>query len=90
MNHYRAMRELSHGPFLCYYISEGGDGMNFNPEQLKQLMNDPQGMAQKAGYNIPDTIKDPQAMVQHLIMTGQVSNPMLQRIMPMIQRMNGK
>ena len=64
--------------------------MNYNPEQLKQLMSDPMGMAKKAGYNIPEGMKDPQAMVQHLIMTGQVSSPMLQRIMPMIQQMNGK
>ena len=62
--------------------------MNYNPEQLKQLMSDPGGMAQKAGYQIPQEItNDPKAMVQHLIMTGQVSNPMLMRIMPMIQRM---
>ena len=62
--------------------------MDYNKEQLQQLMNDPQGMAQKAGYNIPPELSnDPKAMVQHLIMTGQVSNPVLQRIMPMIQRM---
>ena len=61
--------------------------MNFNPEQLRQLMNDPHGMAQKAGYNFPAELNDPKEIVQHLIMTGQVSNPMLQRIMPMIHRM---
>ena len=62
--------------------------MNWNPQQLQQLINDPQGMAQKVGYNIPPEIaNDPKAMVQHLIMTGQVPSPMLQRIMPMIQRM---
>ena len=62
--------------------------MNYDPKQLQQLMNDPQGMAKNAGYNIPpEMANDPKAMVQHLIMTGQVSNPMLQRIMPMIQRM---
>ena len=60
-------------------------------EQMRQLMEDPQGMAQKAGYNIPQEIaNDPKAMVQHLIMTGQVSNPLLQRIMPMIQKMGGR
>jgi hypothetical protein len=59
--------------------------------QLQQLQNDPGGMAQKAGYNIPPNLYgNPQAMVQHLIQTGQVSNPMLQKIMPMIQRMGGK
>jgi len=65
--------------------------MNWNPEQLQQVMNDPKGMAQRAGYNIPPEIaNDPKAMVQHLIMTGQVSSPLLARIMPMIQRMGGK
>ena len=31
---------------------------------------------------------NPQAVVMHLIQTGQVSSPMLQRIMPMMQQMN--
>ena len=62
--------------------------MNYNPEQLQQVMRNPLEMGQKAGYNIPPEISnDPKAMVQHLIMTGQVSSPMLQRIMPMIRRM---
>lgn len=57
-------------------------------EQLRQIQSDPVGMAQKAGYQIPQEIAgDPKAMVQHLIMTGQVSNPLLMKIMPMIQRM---
>lgn len=60
-------------------------------EQLRQLQNDPGAMAQKAGYQIPqELLGDPKAMVQHLINTGQVSNPMLQRIMPMIRQMGGK
>ena len=66
-------------------------GFNPSMEQLQQLKNDPRGIGQKAGYQIPDEIgNDPKAMVQHLIMTGQVSSPILQRIMPMIQRMGGK
>ena len=31
---------------------------------------------------------DPKAMVMHLINSGQVSNTVLQRIMPMIRNMN--
>ena len=62
-----------------------------NEEQMRKLMADPLGAAQKAGYNIPKEIaNDPKAMVQHLIMTGQVSNPLLQRIMPMIQKLGGR
>ena len=57
-------------------------------EQLQKLQADPCGMGQRLGYNIPPELaNDPKAMVQHLIMTGQVSNPLLQKIMPMIQRM---
>jgi len=57
-------------------------------EQLRQIQADPCGMGQKAGYSIPPELSnDPKAMVQHLIMTGQVANPLLQKIMPMIQRM---
>ena len=60
-------------------------------EQLEQIRNDPLGMAQKAGFQIPENLaSDPQAMVMHLIQTGQVSGPMFQKILPMIQRMNGR
>ena len=60
-------------------------------EQLQQLMNDPKGMAERAGFRIPDEIMgDPKRMVMHLINSGQVSSPVLNRIMPMIRQMNGK
>ena len=63
----------------------------YNKEQMEQLKTDPVGMGKKKGYEIPEEMaNDPRAMVQHLIMTGQVSNPLFQRIMPMIQRMGGK
>ena len=64
--------------------------MNVNQEQLQQLMKDPYAMAQKAGFQLPEGLKDPQAMVMHLIQTGQVSSPLMQRIMPMIQKLNGR
>ena len=59
--------------------------------KLEQLQKDPMAMAKQAGFNVPDEMaNDPRAMVQHLIMTGQVASPVLQRIMPMLQRMAGK
>ena len=66
--------------------------MNNNmQEQLRQLQSDPAEFARRAGVNIPDEIMgDPQAMVMHLIRTGQVSSPMMQRIMPMIRMMGGR
>ena len=63
---------------------------NFQQEQLKQLMNDPRGATQKAGFQIPEELMgDPKQMVMHLVNSGQVSSPMLQRIMPMIRQMGG-
>ena len=62
-----------------------------NQEQMRQLQSDPIGMAKQKGVEIPQELAgDPKAMVMHLVNSGQVSNPMLQRIMPMIQRMQGR
>ena len=68
------------------------DRLNGQPQMnMQQLRQDPVGMAKQAGYNIPQELaNNPQAMVQHLIQSGQVSNPMLQKIMPMMQKMMGK
>ena len=60
-------------------------------DQLRQLQNDPIGMGRQRGFQIPDNLAgNPQAMVQHLIQTGQVGGPMLQRILPMMQKLGLK
>lgn len=61
-----------------------------NQEMLQNLMNNPHEAGKKAGYSFPDNLKDPQAIVMHLIQTGQISSPAMQRILPMIQRLNGR
>ena len=73
-------------------LNGGGQPPQMNmQDQLRQLQSDPLGMAQKAGYQIPQNLAgNPQAMVQHLIQSGQVGGPALQRIMPMMQRLMGK
>ena len=65
------------------------DRLNGNPNsQMQQLQQNPVALAQQAGYQVPENLAgDPKAMVMHLIQSGQVSNPMLQRILPMIQRL---
>ena len=51
-------------------------------DALKQLQSDPRGMAQRAGYNIPENLAgNPQAMVQHMIQSGQIGGPKLQQAM---------
>ena len=63
--------------------------MNNMELQLQQLRNNPQQFVQQAGWNIPTEIMgDPQKMVMHLIQTGQVGGPAVQRILPMIRQMN--
>jgi hypothetical protein len=65
----------------------GGNMQN----QLQQIQRDPLGMARQAGYQIPENLAgNPQAMVQHLLQTGQISAPMMQKIQPMLQRMGVK
>lgn len=57
-------------------------------DMLHRLQSDPGGAVKTAGYNVPDElIGNPQATVMHLIQTGQVSSPLMQRITPMLQRM---
>lgn len=58
---------------------------------MQQLQSDPIGAAQKAGYSIPPNLAgNPQAMVQHLIQSGQVGGQKLQQAMQMMQRLGIK
>ena len=60
-------------------------------QMMQQLQQDPRAMIQQSGLQIPEEmIGNPQEMVMHLISSGQVSGPMMQRIMPMIQQLNRK
>ena len=60
-------------------------------QQLQQLKQNPAQMLRQAGMNVPENLMgNPQAIVQHLIQTGQVGGPALQRIMPMIRNLTGK
>jgi hypothetical protein len=68
------------------------DRLNGQPQMnMQQLQQDPIGMARQAGYNIPQNLAgNPQAMVQHLIQSGQIGGPKLQQAMQMIRQMTGK
>ena len=60
-------------------------------DALRKLQDNPIDFLKRAGANVPDELmNDPKAIVMHLIQTGQVQSPVLQRIMPMIQQMNGR
>lgn len=64
--------------------------MNYQ-EQLQEIKTNPIEFAKKKGFTIPEELaNNPQAMIYHLINSGQVGGPAMQRIMPMIQQMMGK
>ena len=53
--------------------------MVFNPmmgnmvQMYQQLRTDPVGTLKKAGYNVPDGVTGPDAILKHLMDSGQVS-----------------
>lgn len=52
-----------------------------NPVQmLGTLKNDPVGVVQQAGFNIPKGMRDPQQIVRYLLQSGQIDNGQLQMI----------
>ena len=60
-------------------------------DQMNQLRANPLQMIRQAGYNVPENLSgNPQAIVMHLIQTGQVSNPAMQRIGPMLNQLMGR
>jgi len=56
-------------------------------DALRQLKQNPYQLIKQAGYNIPANIaNNPQAVVMHILQSGQVSNPMLNMLSRMIGR----
>lgn len=57
-------------------------------DAMSQLRADPIGMIRNRGFSIPDELAgNPQAAVMHLIQTGQVGGPLMQRIQPLLNMM---
>lgn len=57
-----------------------------NPMQmLQQLKSDPLGTLKKAGYNVPSDVSNPQAIIQHLMNSRQITQQQLTRAQQMAQ-----
>lgn len=64
--------------------------MNYQ-EQLQQIQTNPIEMGKEKGYNIPEELAgDPKSMVMHLINSGQVGGPLLQKVRQMMMQMGCK
>lgn len=63
-----------------------------NPMQaLPQLRPNPVQMLSKAGFNVPENIgNNPQAIVQHLLNTNQITQQRLNQLQMMANRMMGR
>lgn len=57
-----------------------------NPMQmLMQLKQNPFGLLQKVGFNIPTNLNNPQQIVEHLTKTGQINQAQLNQAQQMAQ-----
>lgn len=68
----------------------GGNSMGNMMQMLTQLRQNPVGLLQKAGFNIPANINGPQAILQHLTQTGQINQNQLNQAQQMAQMFNLK
>lgn len=59
---------------------------NMNPMQmLSQLRSNPLGVLRRAGFNVPENINSPQAIIQHLMNSGQISQAQVNNAQMMAQ-----
>ena len=56
----------------------GAPNVGVNPmAMMAQLKNNPLGALRQAGFNVPENMSNPQAIIQHLMNSGQVSQQQL-------------
>lgn len=54
--------------------------MGMNPMQMvQQLQANPIQFLQRAGFNVPSNLNDPNAIIQHLMNSGQISQQNYER-----------
>lgn len=59
--------------------------------RMRQLQENPAQTLRQAGYNVPDEIaNNPQAAVMHLLQSGQIGGPLMQKIQPMLNMLTGR
>lgn len=64
-----------------------GGAPRMNPMQmLQQLRSNPMQFIQRAGFRVPQNMTDPNAIIQHLMQTGQVSQERYNQAFQMAQR----
>lgn len=60
-------------------------------QAMTELRSHPADIIKQAGFNVPANLMgNPQAAVMHLIQTGQIKSPMMQRIQPMLNLLTSR
>lgn len=54
-------------------------------QMLTQFKQNPMAMLQQAGLNVPNNINDPQAMIEHLMKSGQITQQQYDQARQMAQ-----
>lgn len=62
-----------------------GNPMGNMMQMLNQLKQNPMALLQRAGFNVPENINGPQAILQHLTQTGQINQNQLNQAQQMAQ-----
>ena len=59
--------------------------MGMNPMQMiQQLQANPIQFLQRAGFNVPNNLNDPNAIIQHLMNSGQISQQRYEQARQMV------
>lgn len=59
-----------------------------NPMQMiQQLKANPIQFLQRAGFNVPSNLNDPNAIIQHLMNSGQISQQNYERARQMVAQL---
>lgn len=62
----------------------GAAAGGMNPMQmLSQLRSNPMALLQKAGFNVPANLNNPQAIIQYMMNSGQLSQAQLDQAQQM-------
>lgn len=68
-----------------------GQQMTMLQDAMRQLQSNPAEMIKQAGFSVPDEYaNDPRAAAMHIIQSGQVKGPVMQRIQPMLNMLMGR
>lgn len=59
--------------------------MNNYMNLLAQLQQNPFGLLRQRGFNVPDNISSPQAIIQHLMNSGQITQQQFTQAQMMAQ-----